>query len=452
MQPNIDQEVESFLKKRSHSEFFYSPISGSGQPPLTSRESGGQLLPFVLSPDKLMMLSFKGSSPDFVPQSPNISNNKSSLDSSTEIIIIDKAHGRVGLKDEENQSNETPCSCPTCYFGFKDEYQLKYQYLKRWIDCLEPACFSSSMNKVVLRVYHNAMPSAPLSPSPSPFLTSSSSTSSSTSSCIPNNLLSSPMASQSDQSGADSFELTQLQHECHINHGFSRDYFQQSTHFLDLEKPLALPFNDIDAVVPLSIVSSLLSTSIKDLKIRVCIDLPYSKRKEEDVYNVISKVEKLSEIGLLTYDLSDSSSACKGSQTVLSKVFSTLFASPLSFINLKRLFMVTTMIDRKILSNLGSQLPNLSGLHLSVWNNDIKALFDDITSSFGAKLQELGLRFTKCNGVKYETTFSHRDKKLDDSTVEQLVKRCPQLVYFSFEGWLSNLSDLSLRSLGRVNN
>ncbi|EFA83183.1 hypothetical protein PPL_03973 [Heterostelium album PN500] len=360
----------------------------------------------------------------FIPISPNSGKQLAQPHAAAihKSVSSDSDEYYLSISNDSNRGEENVLDLIFSQLSYTDRCTCAW-----WIDYLEPACFSSDLSKVTLRVFHNSTPEQP------PPATAAAAT------II--NQSSSPLTSQTASTCTSTdpayANLTpQLQHECTVNHGFSRDYQQQRSHFFDLEKPLALPFHDLGAVIPLSILSSLLNSKIKELKIRVCIDLPYSKKKEDDYFKKIVKVENLSEIGLLTHDPLDPSfsAACKTSQTILDKVFSTLFASPLTFINLRRF-----------------HLPSLEGLHLSVWNHDLVKLFEDITGIFGTKLKELGIRFTTCNGIKYSTSFSHRDRKLEDSMVELLATKCPNLTHFSFEGWLSNLSDSSLKSFGKLN-
>ncbi|GAM18516.1 hypothetical protein SAMD00019534_016910 [Acytostelium subglobosum LB1] len=340
-----------------------------------------------------------------------------------------------------------PCSCNICYFQ-----NDPYHSLKKWIKYLEPICLTGHLNKVVLRVFHSATPDTG-APSSGGAATHSSS------SCGHSHAHSaaSPISNLATISSSDSIydslapQLHALQ-ECTVDHGFSKDFHQQRSHLLDLEKPLTLPFRDIGAVIPLSVLASLLNKHISNLKVRLCIDLPYSKRKEAEFFDNIVTLGNLSEIGLLTHDPLDPSysAACKASQMILEKLFSTFFASPFTFINLRRMYLITTNVDKTVLGNFSSHLPNLEGLHLSVWNEDLYKLFDDITGAFGGKLKELSVRFATCHGIKYSTSFSHRDRELTDPMVELLTSRCPNLNHFSFEGWLPSLSEVALRHFGKL--
>ncbi|EGC35010.1 hypothetical protein DICPUDRAFT_92097 [Dictyostelium purpureum] len=185
---------------------------------------------------------------------------------------------------------------------------------------------------------------------------------------------------------------------------------------------------------------------------RVCIDLPYSKSKEHSIFRSnIKNAEKVTELGLLNHDPSDTSmsSAIGTTTTINSLLFSTIFHNSNTFINLKRLYLITTNLDIKFLVSLKKHLPNLSGLHLSVWNTNVNSLFEMITSVFGSGLKELTIRFTTCLGIKY-TPFSHTEYKLEDSMVEMLVRKCPNLEHFSFEGWLSNITVKSFQLLSTL--
>ncbi|KAN0027626.1 hypothetical protein ACTFIU_010597 [Dictyostelium citrinum] len=223
--------------------------------------------------------------------------------------------------------------------------------------------------------------------------------------------------------------------------------------YLDLEKPLTLPLKDRGASIPLSTLIQVLDNSqrVERIKMRVCIDLPWSKTKEIPLFKPIKNAEKLTEIGLLNHDPSDTSmsSAQTTTSNINSLIFSTLFFNPSSFVNLKRLYLITTTIDHKFLFNLKLHLPSLTGLHLSVWNVNVLGLFEMITSIYGDSLKELSIRFTTCLGIKY-TPFSHTEYKLDDSMVELLVSKCPNLQHFSFEGWLSNISSKSFQLLSKL--
>jgi len=369
-----------------------------------------------------------------------------------------------------------PCSCNMCYFT-----NPTYKSLTNWIEYLYPLYSKSNLSKVIFRAFQN--PSEYSSSSSSSSSTSSLSSSSSNhlalspiTSPIPvfsisssnnnitnninnnnNNTLSSPQLfinqqhspllynnnNNDDNNNNTNNKKLQQQQQQQIQ--------QLQNQLLDLEKPLALPLKDSGALVPLSTMESLLKSNIDKLKIRICLDLPWSKSKEFSRFKPIENADKLCEIGLLTHDPSDASwsSACGTSKVMSELIFSTLFSNPSSFVNLKRLFLITTTVDYKTLASIKKHMPRLRGLHLSVWNQNIDQLFLDIANVFGGDLEELSLRFTTCLGIKY-TPFSHTDYKLEDSMIESLVLACPNLKYFSFEGWLSNISHKSLKALSNL--
>ncbi|KYQ91130.1 hypothetical protein DLAC_08038 [Tieghemostelium lacteum] len=240
--------------------------------------------------------------------------------------------------------------------------------------------------------------------------------------------------------------------EFKFGNSFSNGSKKNQPQYLDLEKPLALPFNDRGALIPLSILFSFLNTeNICNIKFRVCVDLPWSRCKELHQFQTIVNSEKISELGFQTYETSDTSwsSANKSTSNNNELIFTKLLTDPQKFCNVKRIYLITTIVDISLLQNLKIHLPNLSGLHLSVWNNNISTLLNDITKIFGKQLHELCLMFRSCLGIKY-SHFSHTDRRIEDQMIESLVSQCPDLEYFSFEGWISTLSSRAFQYLSKL--